>query len=263
MLFNLHAKSITSGFKNCNQHRLLQKMLVTFALGFGFSFGATTVSQASPVAPVNGVEFRTLDKVQSTESGKKIEVTEFFWYSCPHCSAFEPALQDWVKKQGDAIHFKRVPVAFRESFQPQQRLYYALEAMGKVEELQRKVFHAIHVERKNLESDTAIADYVASQGVDRKKFLDAYNSFGVQSKIKRATQLQDAYKIDGVPLIAIDGRYETSPSILGASIGNKPEAELQSATLHVMDHLLMKVAKEAKTSGAASVTGKPESSVKK
>ncbi|MES2831864.1 MAG: thiol:disulfide interchange protein DsbA/DsbL [Pseudomonadota bacterium] len=206
--------------------------------------------QATPTAPVNGVEYRTLEKAQATESDNKIEVTEFFWYSCPHCHFFEPALAEWVKKQGDAISFKRVPVAFRESFQPQQRLYYALEAMGRVDDLQKKVFQAIHVERKPLDTDAAIADFIAAQGVDRKKFVETYNSFGVQAKLRRATQLQDAYKIDGVPLIAVDGRYLTSPSILGASLGRQPENVLQSSTLQVMDWLLAKSINDRKAAAA-------------
>jgi len=215
--------------------------MVGFALSIG---GIASCAQATPTAPVNGVEYRTLEKPQAIEPGKKIDVIEFFWYSCPHCHAFEPALADWVKKQGDNINFKRVPVAFRESFQPQQRLYYALEAMGRADEFQKKIFNAIHVERKSLDTDAAIADFMAAQGVDRKKFVETYQSFGVQAKLRRATQLQEAYKIDGVPLIAIDGRYLTSPSILGASLGRQPENVLQSSTLQVMDWLMAKSAKK-------------------
>lgn len=240
------------------RRQFMRKLLATVSLGLGMSLLGASAG-ASPAAPVNGAEYRTLEKAQNTESGAKIEVTEFFWYSCPHCNAFEPALEDWIKKQGDAISFKRVPVAFRESFQPQQRLYYALEAMGKVDDMQKKVFHAIHVERKQLDSEAAIADFVASQGIDRKKFLDAYNSFGVQAKLKRAMQLQEAYKIDGVPLVAIDGRYVTSPSIVGTTLGNQPEAVLQTSTLLVMDNLLAKAAKEHKgavAAPAAAGTGK-------
>lgn len=231
-----------------SSHGFLQKWIATLSLGL--SFGLMAPAQASPAAPVNGAEYRTLEKVQPTDAGKKVEVTEFFWYSCPHCSAFESQLTDWVKKQGDNIVFKRVHVGFRESFQPQQRLYFALEAMGKVDEMQKKIFNAIHVERKNLDSDAAITDFVVAQGIDRKKFTDVYTSFGVQSKVRRSLQLQEAYKIDGVPMIAIDGRYMTSPSIVGAVIGNQPELALQAAALQVMDFLVAKSAKEHKTSVA-------------
>ena len=232
-----------------SRRHALQKIVAGFGLSLGLALAMAPPAQATPTAPVNGAEYRTLDKAQTTEAGKKIEVTEFFWYSCPHCNVFEPALAEWVKKQGDNISFKRVPVAFRDSFQPQQRLYYTLEAMGKVDEMQKKVFHAIHVERKTLDTEAAIADFVATQGIDRKKFVDVYNSFGVQSRLKRAVQLQDDYKIDGVPLVAIDGRYVTSPSIVGATLGSQPEPVLQSSTLQVMDWLLAKASKERKVAG--------------
>ena len=216
--------------------RFIQHLLAVATLSL---FAAT--AGASPTAPVNGTDYRTLDKAQQTDSGKKVEVTEFFWYSCPHCSALEPALEAWVKKQGDKINFKRVPVAFRDSFIPQQKLYYSLEALGWVNALHGKVFRAIHVERQPLDTDKQIADFIAKQGVDTKKFAETYNSFGIQSKVQRATQLQAAYKVDGVPMIAIDGRYITSPSIIGASLGNRPEAILHDATLQVMDLSLIHI----------------------
>lgn len=203
------------------------------------SFVAFTAG-ASPANPVNGVDYRTLDKAQPTDSGKKVEVIEFFWYACPHCNAFEPSLEAWVKKEGNNIVFKRVPVAFRDSFIPQQKLYYALEAMGKLEELHPKIFHAIHVEHKSLDTDAAITDFVVKQGIDKNKFLELYNSFGVQAKVRRARQLQVDYNIDGVPTVAVNGRYMTSPSIVGASIGNQSEAALHAATVQVMSWLVNK-----------------------
>ena len=234
--------------------RFIQHGLMSLGLAF---FMAT--AGATPAAPQSGIDYRTLDKPQSIEPGKKIEVTEFFWYSCPHCFAFDPYLAEWVKKQGDAIVFKRVPVNFRESFIPQQKLYYALEAMGKSDELQGKIFHAIHVEHQNLDSDAAILDFVVKHGVDKQKFMDAYSAFGTQTKVKRALTLQEAYKIDGVPTIAIDGKYETSPSIVGSAMGQQPEAVLATAALQVMDALVMKVHNERK---AAAVPTKLPAPVK-
>lgn len=218
--------------------RFIQHLLAVATL----SLMAATAG-ASPTAPVNGTDYRTLEKAQQTDSGKKVEVTEFFWYSCPHCDALEPSLAAWVKKNADKIVFKRVPVAFRDSFIPQQKLYYTIEALGLIDTLHPRVFRAIHVERQKLDTDKQILDFIAKQGVDAKKFADTYNSFGVQTKVGRATQLQAAYKVDGVPMIAIDGRYVTSPSIVGAALGNRPESVLHEATLQVMDHLLAKSAK--------------------
>ena len=158
----------------------------------------------------------------------KVEVIEFFWYSCPHCNAFEPTFDAWAKKQPAHVVVKRAPVAFQDSFVPQQRLYYALEAMGKVEELHRKVFHAIHVEKQRLATQDQIADWIAKQGVDRAKFLEVYNAFGVAGKARRATQLQDAYQVDGVPSLGVAGRFFTSGSL----------AQTLPRSLQVVDHLI-------------------------
>lgn len=199
---------------------------------------------ASPADPVEGVDYLKLPQIQPTESGKKVEVLEFYWYNCPHCFAFEPQLADWVKKRGDTIVFKRVPVSFRESFVPQQKLYYTLEAMGKIDPVHRAVFEAIHVGRLQLDKEDKIADFVEKQGIDRKKFLEIFNSFSVQSKANRVRGMQEAYRIESVPTIAVDGRYITSPSIAGSSMRGASEHALHAATLQVIDSLIAKKNKQ-------------------
>lgn len=229
--------------------RFLKHFLAALSLGV-----VAFASNATPANPQNGVDYRTLDKPQQTDSGKKVEVTEFFWYSCPHCFVLDPDLEAWVKKNGDKINFRRVPVAFRESMVPQQKMYYALEAMGKGEELHRKIFSTIHAQRQPLDTEAQIVEFMEKQGVDKQKFLEQYNSFTVQTKARRATQMQGAYQIDGVPLLAVDGRYLTSPSIVAASLGKVPEAALAQGTFQVMDYLVAKVAKESKPQAAAADT---------
>jgi protein dithiol oxidoreductase (disulfide-forming) len=219
--------------------RFFKQACVAMSLGF-----AALTAVASPANPQEGTDYRVLEQAQPTESGNKVEVTEFFWYNCPHCAAFDPALSAWVKKQGDKINFKQVPVAFRDSFIPQQKLYYALEAMGKAGEMNPKIFRAIHVDRQTVDTDDTILDFVVKQGIDKKAFTALYGSFGIQTKVRRAAQLQESYKVDGVPMIAIGGRYITSPSIAGASMANQPESMQQAASLQVMDALVLKAAAE-------------------
>lgn len=234
--------------------RVLQQFLVAASFGL-----LAMTAGASPANPTNGVDYRTLESPQQTTPGAKVEVTEFFWYSCSHCNAFEAPLTEWVKKQGAAIVFKRVPVQFgqtpqqQQRFVPQQKLYYTLEAMGKVDALHQKVFDAIHINRQTLDSDAAIADFMEKQGVDKKTFLDVYHSFGVQSKARRAVQLQQAYEIDGVPTIAIGGRYLTAPSMMGASLGRQPESVLASSVLQVMNWLVEKAGKEQSAHAATNM----------
>ena len=43
--------------------------------------------------------------------------------------------------------------------------------------------------------------------IEQKKFAEAFSSFGVMSQVKRGDQLAQAYKIQGVPALAIEGKY--------------------------------------------------------
>ncbi|MFS2033291.1 thiol:disulfide interchange protein DsbA/DsbL [Polaromonas sp. CT11-55] len=173
-----------------------------------------TLAQAQARAFKDGADYLTLDKPAPTEvPAGQVEVVEFFWYSCPHCNAFEPTLEAWIKQAPKDVTVRRVPVAFRPDFEPQQRLFYVLEAMGKVEELHKKVFYAIHVEKLALNTADSVAAWAEKQGLDKAKFVEMYNSFTVTTKARKATQLQDIYKVDGVPALGIAGRYYTSATL--------------------------------------------------
>jgi thiol:disulfide interchange protein DsbA len=174
-------------------------------------------AQAQGQAPKAGKDYQVLDPRAPVDApAGKIEVVEFFWYSCPHCNAFEPTFEAWAKALPPDVGLRRVPVSFRADFLPQQKLYYALEALGKVNELHVKVFHAIHVERLPINTDGPIIDWAAKQGLDKAKFTEAYNSFSVTTKAKRASQLQDQYKVEGVPALGIAGRYYTDGQMAGS-----------------------------------------------
>lgn len=175
-----------------------------------------SASQASAQAkkPESGSDYLVLDKRAPVEAAAgKIEVVEFFWYSCPHCNAFEPTLDAWIKRIPKDVTVRRVPVAFRDDFVPQQRLYFALEAMGLVEKLHAKVFAAVHVEKQALNKADDIAAWVAKQGVDKAKFLEQYNSFSVSTKSGKGTQLQNTYKVEGVPALGVAGRFYTDGTL--------------------------------------------------
>jgi len=192
-------------------------MFASLALAAGFVAALPGTAQAQQ--PREGTEYIRLQQPQATDSPGKVEVTEFFWYSCPHCNALEPSLESWIKKLPADVVVRRVPVRFNAGMEPQQRLYYTLEALGKVDQLHRMVFTAIHEQRQPLNTVNRIFDWAEKQGLDRAQFTAAYNSFGVQSKVQRATKLAEAYKIDGVPTLAINGRYLTSPSLTGSNLG--------------------------------------------
>ena len=179
--------------------------------------------------PAEGKDYLLLSKPAPSEApAGQIEVVEFFWYSCPHCNEFEPQLEAWAAKAPKDVSLRRVPVSFRPDFEPQQRLYYVLEALGKVAALHKKVFYAIHVEKQTLNTADLVTAWAQKQGIDKAKFTELYNSFPVNMKARKATQLQEAFMVDGVPALGVDGRYYTS----GSLAGNMARA------LTVTDHLL-------------------------
>ena len=205
---------------------------------------AASTAFASPTDPKSGVEYVTLAQPQPVQAtGKKVEVIEFFMYHCPHCNALEPQLEQWVKKQGDNIVFKRVHLPSSGPNDPEAHLRLTLEALGKAEEFQPKVFKAWHVDRLRLNTDAAIIDWVSKNGIDRNKFLEAWNSFGVTTKLRRLPQITSDYKVDSVPTIVIDGKYQTSPALVYNSVKTQNEPALFGATLQVMDALVAKAAK--------------------
>ena len=195
------------------------------ALGQLFSLSA----HAQAAKPEAGADYLVLDKKVPVEApAGKIEVVDFFWYNCPHCNAFEPALDAWVGRLPKDVLVRRVPVGFRDDFVPQQRLFYALEAMDLVDKLHARVFTAIHAEKQNLTRGDGIADWMAKQGVDKTKFMEQFNSFSIATKASRATQLQNAYKVEGVPALGVAGRFYTD----GTLAKNMPRA------LQVVDYLV-------------------------
>ena len=156
-----------------------------------------------------GTDYIVLGKPAPVDApAGKVEVVEFFSYNCPHCAAFEPKLETWVKQLPPHVVFRRIPVPFvGNDTEAKQRFYYALEAMGKVDEFQPKVFDAIHKQRQNVNGDANIIAWAAANGLDGAKFKEVFTSFGVASKAKRASQMTDAYKVAGVPAMAVAGRW--------------------------------------------------------
>ena len=198
-----------------------------------FSANQLVLAQ-TPIKVEEGFDYRVLPITQPIDAKGKVEVIEFFWYGCPHCYEFEPELKGWIKRQNKDVVFKKVPIAFREELMPHSQLFYALEALGKGDTLNDKVMFAMHRENKRLLNENEIADWVAAQGVDRNAFLAAYRSFAVLSKARAANQLGNAYRIDGVPTVAVQGKYITSPSIAGS----------RAKSVNIMDFLVNKVRKD-------------------
>ena len=165
-------------------------------------------------------QYTELKPPQPVENdGKKIEVVEFFWYGCPHCYNLEPVLETWLKKLPPDAQFRRIPAVFNERWAHDATIFYTFEALGVLERLHRPFFDAIHRDHLRTDSQQAMTEWLAKNGVDPKKFFETMKSFGVQSKTKRAIQLTTAYKIDGTPAMAVQGRYTVSAEQGGSREG--------------------------------------------
>ncbi len=157
--------------------------------------------------PRAGEDYVVLDRAQQVESPDKVEVIEFFWYGCIHCYNLEPPLENWIKKLPADVRLRRIPAVLSQNWARDAAIFYALEALGEVDRLHRPLFDAIHRDRLRTDNAEAFNQWLARNGVDAKKFDETLRSFSVQSKARRAAQLTVAYRIEGTPAMAVQGKY--------------------------------------------------------
>jgi thiol:disulfide interchange protein DsbA len=170
--------------------------------------GVALPVSATPPSWVEGRDYEPILPPQLGESPGKIEVLEFFSYGCPHCKDFHPLVMAWAARLPKDVGFRRVPVSFgRAAWADLARLYHSLEATGDLVRLDLAAFRAIHEERTNLYTPDAILAWAKRQGVDQKRFADAFESFGINTRLSRDEQLVKNYKVQGVPLLTVGGRY--------------------------------------------------------
>jgi protein dithiol oxidoreductase (disulfide-forming) len=185
---------------------------------------------------VEGKNYARIANPQPVETGKKIEVIEFFSYGCPHCAALEPFLDKWLEKLPPDVAFRRVPVMFQQRWVPLAKIYYTLDALGDAK-LSPEVFKAIHQTGTPLWDTKAFLDWAVSKGLDRKKVEDVFTSFAIDGKMKRAMQLAQEYQIQAVPTVVVDGKFVTSSDRVGTH-ANLPAA---------IDELVAKARSERKS----------------
>lgn len=165
---------------------------------------------APSLAPAQQRGYTELNPPLQVETQGKIEVLEFFWYGCIHCYNLEPVLEPWLKKLPPEAVFRRVPAVFNPRWGHDATIYYTFEALGVLDRLHRPFFDAIHRDRLRTDDPKALAEWLQKQGLDPKKFTETMSSFGVQSKMRRAVAMTAAYKVDGTPAMAVNGRYTIS-----------------------------------------------------
>ncbi len=190
------------------------------ALGAAAAFVATAGAQNL----VEGQNYARLRNPMPVETGKNIEVLEFFSYGCPHCGELEPFLQTWLKNKPADVTFRRIPVMFQPKWENLAKVYYTMDALGDEAKYSPEIFSAIHGKGMNLSDDKVFLDWAASKGLDRKKVQDVMGSFAVVGKVNRAKQMAQAYGIQSVPTIIVDGKYTTGPERMPNGHAGVPSA---------------------------------------
>ena len=209
----------------------MKKTLIGRLAAYTFAF-VSLLALALPAQAqlAAGVDFAEIKPALQVDNPARIEVVEFFSYACPHCSDLNPLVRKWAAKLPADVAFKRIPVSFNSPFyQLMAKLFYTLDAIGEMERLDAAAFDAIHVKGLKLIDEKSVQEWAVSQGVDAKKFSDAFKSFSTDSNVKRADQLSRAAKIPGVPALVVDGRY----LVVGKNVKNHDE--LLALTEKVID----------------------------
>lgn len=172
-------------------------------------------SMATPLAYVEGVHYKPTAERIATSDENIVEVIELFSYSCPHCFNLDPQVQEWEKTLPENVTFSHVPAIFRDSWLQLARVFYAAEATGDLETLHPLIFNAIHVEKRRLQTEEQLLDFVAEQGIDRDMFAKTMNSFSVKGKVKKALLLSQTSGITGVPSMIVNGKYIVDAPMAG------------------------------------------------
>lgn len=186
---------------------------------------ATAAVQAQEMVRARqNVEYRLIAQ-QPVEIRDRIEVIDFFWYGCPHCNDLQPALEAWIQRKPGDVALRRVPAILRDSWAPHARIYYTLEQLNEVERLHQRVYHSYHVELLHMSKPDVVVEWAVRNGIDRKRWLDAYYSPEVDAGVERAKKLAEAYTVEATPTLVVDGRYLTSGALAPSLNGMIPVLE--------------------------------------
>ena len=176
-----------------------------------------------------GVEYKRISPAQVTASADKIEVVELFWYGCPHCHRFQPYVEKWLETAPDNVVYIRLPAILRASWAFHARTFYAAQAIGVLDKVHMPVFNAIHNQKRYLDSEVALVKFMEELGVDGAAFQKAFNSFGVDSKVRRAKQMTRRYQAEGTPSVMINGQYRVDAGMMEGGF---------AGMIKVLDHLV-------------------------
>lgn len=178
--------------------------LIAKLSAIALSVGLASTSYAATFT--EGKDYKVLANPENI-AGNVIVVREFFWYGCPHCYSLEPHMQKWAKTRAKDVAFFQTPAAMNPMWEQNARGFYAVQAMGMLDKTHKPLFDAIHKDGKRLYDQDSLANWYATQGVDKAKFNSLFNSFAVTAKIELAKQGAMRYQLTGVPAVVVQGKY--------------------------------------------------------
>jgi thiol:disulfide interchange protein DsbA len=186
------------------------------------ALAAVLLLVAGPIACAQGftegVQYKALTPPQPTNvSPGKVEVVEVFWYGCSHCFAVEPSFENWIQKGKPAnVEVVRVPATWNPLVKTHARVFYTAELLGKLPQLHTEIFREINVRGNHLDTPEKIEAFFVSQGVAKADFQKVFGSFGVESKVRRAEDLNRRYKVTSTPTFIVNGKYVTDVAMAGS-----------------------------------------------
>jgi len=177
---------------------------------------ALPMGASSPLLAQAG-QYNLIDPPQTTANPDKIEVLEYFWFGCPHCFAFEPAINEWAANKPDDVDFIRHAPPLNRGWTAHSEAFYSAEALGITDSMFDQLFNAIHREKKQLRDRKSISKWVADLGidVDEDKMFETMKSFAVNAKIRQAMQVASASRVNAVPTVVVNGKYLSTVSMAG------------------------------------------------
>ncbi len=183
--------------------------LVALALVSGSALAQSTF--------VDGTDYQTISPAVKTSQSDKVVVTEIFWYGCPHCFRFEPYVERWSANLPEGVVFEQVPSSLNQRWKDHARAYYAFKFMNVLDQTHKALFDAIHVKRQRVMTFDTIAEFAAGLGLDEKLFRETYNSFPVDTQIRKNDKKERRYGHRGVPAVIVNGKYLVSASLAGSN----------------------------------------------
>jgi thiol:disulfide interchange protein DsbA len=164
----------------------------------------------------DGTHYRTLPVAQPTSAPPdKVEVAEVFWYGCPHCYTLEPHIQAWKAEMPADAQFVRMPASLNRGWQIHARVFYTAEALGVLDEVHEELFREIHGKGNPLNTEESLVDFFGRYGISEEQFMETFNSFAVQTRLRQSDSLVRRYRITGVPAVVVNGKYVTGADMAG------------------------------------------------